>query len=174
MNYSGQLEAETVYLTVAEYAQHFRISENTVRTRINRNKLQTVRIERDGRELICIPVPLEEIHQAPELEPGGSVQGFHEQSHEPGVNDSEPHSEWLMFMRETVQTIQNYSGQLVELSRENERYKLLTDGTNQQVRALEQQIEQLKEQLFEKEAKIKELQEKLSHKPRGWRFWSFF
>jgi hypothetical protein len=171
MNNSDQQIEERVYLTVAEYAQHFNMSENTVRTRINRNKLQTIRIEREGREVICIPVSHENLH----AELGGHldeqlrvVQGTVQNEE---MNHSASPDEWLGFVRETFQTLENYSGQLVELSRENERYKLLSDGSHRQLSVVEQEIEQLKARLFEKEARIKELEEKLAQKDKGWRFW---
>lgn len=174
MNNSEQLTEDRVYLTVAEYAQRFGVSENTVRTRINRSKLQTVRVERDGREVICIPVRVEQLQAdlSPEwrAERSDAMQGVIQNS---SSETGERSGELLEFMHETFLTVQGYANQLIELSRENERYKLLSDGKTKQVGDLERQIEQLKEQLFEKEAKVKELSVKAEtpQKP-WWRLWT--
>jgi chromosome segregation ATPase len=142
-------------LTVAEYAKRFNMSENTVRTKINRKKLKTIKGVRDGRETILIIVEPSMDHSKDDSEQFEIIQGTVEESFK---NRNEQPSELFDFMRETLSTVQAYSSQLVELSRENERYKLLTDNSTRTANSLEQSIEQLKTELFEKEARIKQLE----------------
>lgn len=151
MNNANYTVNDPEELTVAEYAKRFGISENTIRTRINRKKLKTIKGIRDGRETILILVEPSEDHSFQEYESSETVQdAYFEQSEQP--------NQLFDFMRDTLSTVQGYTSQIVELSRENERYKLITDNTTRTAENLEQTVEQLKGQLFEKEAKIKELE----------------
>lgn len=142
-------------LTVAEYAKRFSMSENTVRTKINRKKLKTVKGIRDGRETILIVLEQSMDHSFDDAEQSEAVQEDH---YEPLNFNNEQSDTLVSFMRETFSTVQAYSSQIVELSRENERYKLLTDNSSRETRTLEQSLEQLKDLIFEKDAKIKELE----------------
>ncbi len=144
-------------LTVAEYAKRFDISENTVRTRINRKKLKTIKGVRDGRETIFIIVEGSMDHSMDDSE---QFETVHDAIYEPSIPNVEQSDKLFTFMRETFSTVQAYNSQIVELSRENERYKLLTDSSTREAHSLEQSLEQLKNQLFEKDAKIKELEAK--------------
>lgn len=179
MNSPLNTSEEWDYLTVADYAKRFGMSENTVRTRINRGKLRTARRELDGRETICIAVKkdaipvvdhselVETIQQTVQNNPPNNSERSNEQ--QAGQN------ELLSFMRDTMQTVQGYTSQLVELSRENERYKVITDSSSRSVMVLEREIEELKAAIFERDARIKELEQKLANpkedsKP-SWQFW---
>ena len=155
MNNPNQAMNDPDELTVAEYARRFSISENTVRTRINRKKLKTTKGFRDGRETILILVEPTMDHSLDDSEQHETVQGTIEESFN---NSSQQSNELFDFMRETFSTVQAYTSQIVELSRENERYKLLTENSTRTLDSLEQSIEQLKNQLFEKEARIKQLE----------------
>lgn len=174
MNNLEQELNDPVFLTVAEYAQHFGLSENTVRTKINRKKLKTVWMDKDDRNQIHIEVPHQKYRLKNSLESSEIVhevvQDDSEDYSEQAMNSNESSGELLAFMRETLQTVQGYSSQIVELSRENERYKLLTDGKERNVADLERLVEQLKLQNLEKDAKIKELESKLAQKP-SWSLW---
>jgi|GEM_PF-5730464 len=143
-------------LTVAEYAKRFSISENTVRTRINRKKLKTTKGIREGRETILIVLEPSMDHSYDESEQLETVHGTIE---EQSYAKDEQSDRLFDFMKETFSTVQAYNSQIVELSRENERYKLLTENSTRTANSLEQSLEQLKNQLFEKDAKIKQLED---------------
>jgi hypothetical protein len=155
MNNSNTSPNDSELLTVAEYSRKFSISENTVRTRLNRKKLKTTRGVRDGRETILIVVESFSDHSLKEFEQSETV---HEVADGSFVYNNEQSDQLFDFMRETFSTVQAYNSQIVELSRENERYKLITENSSRQANSLELLIEQLKVQLYEKEAKIKEIE----------------
>jgi len=147
-------------LTVAEYARRFGISENTVRTRINRKKLNTTKVVEDGREIIKILVDHSMNSYTDHSEQSETI---HEQSMSSPMNSPEQSSELLEFFKDTLSTVQAYTTQVIELSRENERYKLLTENSSRTIHVVEQENEQLKKELFEREAKIKELEARLNN-----------
>jgi hypothetical protein len=142
-------------LTVSEFARRFGMSENTVRTKINRKKLTTKKGYRDGREAILIVVEHSLDHSLNDPEQSETIQdAYFEQS----IERPQETEQLVSFMRETFSTVQNYSHQLVELSRENERYKLLSVFSSKSVSQMDIEIEQLKTQLFEQRAKVRELE----------------
>lgn len=148
MNSSEQTLNNVEYLTVADYAQRFNMSENTVRTRLNRGKLKKVLREIDGRETITIPVDTTVDHSITPEEQFETVQGTVVNNPESSPEQS---VEWLKFVHATMERHE-------QLIRENERYKLLTDQRTQTAEQFEVQNKQLTETIHELQARIKELE----------------
>jgi len=63
------MDSETINLTVTEYAETFGIPLNTVRTRIKRGQIQTVKEDVDGKVTTLIPVEPSTIPEARVHEP---------------------------------------------------------------------------------------------------------
>ena len=116
----------------------------------------------DGRETILIEVEPFVDHSVSPIEQFGIVQQTVRREASDPLEQSEQSGELIDFMRETFRTVQGYAGQIVELARENERYKLLTDTSTRTRENLEKEIEQLKMEVFTRDARIKELEQSLS------------
>lgn len=153
-------------LTVSEYSKRFNVPENTVRTRINRKKLKTTKGFRDGRESILILVEPDSLNNwndsNDDYELSETAHGpFNEQ---PKYTSEQP-PELLTFMERAFESVQNYSAQIIELSRQNERYKLISEHRTVTLEQLEQSNELLKTEIFERDAKIRELELRESKAP---------
>ena len=159
-------ELDIVEFTVSEYSKETGIPENTVRTRINRKKLRTKWGERDGKRTLLIQVPGHLINSLNDPDDEDEQLGIvHELFNESLSNSSSSSGELLNFMERTFQTVQSYSSQIIELSRENERYKLISENSSHTLKQIEQSTEQLKEEIYQRDAKIRELGLKESSEP---------
>jgi hypothetical protein len=104
-------QLEELY-TVSEYAMKYTTPENTVRSQIDRGKLQTVKGERNGRQVMLIKVNHEDVVRQSEL----SFESIPGQQSE---NKTIQHDE-VVKLREQLQELQQ---KLFEVSIENARYE---------------------------------------------------